>query len=378
MRRTPLLLSGCILLLQAFPFPGAVRDAATLAWTPSFHLQYPLWHVIFTPFCSVADFLTILSLKQMILAVAILTGVPFLVAGWRRGLISFAFLLGFVAWGALVPRPMAHLVAQDPDVLLIDLHSHSQYSHDGRHSFTPDANRRWHWLQGYGAGFITDHNRVEASQQAKGNSRKDWKTTGYRSLEGEEISLWKTHLVVLGAHERIDNQPYDSDPAKVGPFIKEMKRRKLPVIASLPEYWFYHWGGGVQDLVRWGIDGFEIINCAPKALDFPISKRLEIVDLCRRQNLLLTGISDNHGYGYATAAWNAMRIPGWRTMDPDALEKAVLETLRKDRFQAVQVLERVNHFPLISLQPFQAISWVAWIWAFSFLYPRKIRLRSHA
>jgi len=112
-------------------------------------------------------------------------------------------------------------------------------------------------------------------------------------LRREEISLWKTHLVVLGNHERIDNRPYDSDPAKVLLFIQEMNKQGLPVIASLPEYWWYHWPSppqtislalppGVSDpdqptggtstyqFIRSGITGFEIINSAPKALDFPI------------------------------------------------------------------------------------------------------------
>jgi len=42
----------------------------------------------------------------------------------------------------------------------------------------------------------------------------------------------------------------------------------------------------------------------------------------------MTGISDSHGYGFATAVWNAMRIPGWQHMDPDQLETAVLRTLK--------------------------------------------------
>ena len=181
-------------------------------------------------------------------------------------------------------------------------------------------------FQGYGAAFITDHNRVENTEKAKAISRADWRQTGYRSLEGEEVSLWKTHLVVLDNHERIDNRPFDTDASRIQVFIHEMNRRKIPVIASIPEYWFYHWnvgvstGGTINDFVRWGINGFEIVNSAPKALDFPPAYRREIVELCRKNNLFMTGISDNHGYGYATAAWNAMRIPGWQAMDPDQLE----------------------------------------------------------
>jgi len=74
-----------------------------------------------------------------------------------------------------------------------------------------------------------------------------------------------------------------------------------------------------------------------------------------------------------------MQIPGWRTLDPDSLERAVLKTLASKGFSAVQVLERVRYNPesalglLISpwanaalywrsLQPWEAVSWSIWIW----------------
>jgi len=249
--------------------------------------------------------------------------------------------------------------------------------------FTPGRNMAWHREQGYNAAFITDHNRVESAQQAKALSRADWRRTGYRSLEGEEASLFKTHLVILGNHERIDNRPYDSDAKKIPLFIADMHQRKIPVIASIPEYWWYHWEGSslgtVDDFIQWGIDGFEIINSAPKALDFPPAYRRHIVELCRAHNLPMTGISDNHGWGYATAAWNALHLPGWQAMDPDQLEAAVLSALRTRRFAAVQVLERFRYNPesvsgLLaapwvdawlywrSLQLSEALSWIAWIW----------------
>jgi len=246
--------------------------------------------------------------------------------------------------------------------------------------------------QGYNASFITDHNRIESSQKAKAISRADWKATGYRSLEGEEVSLYRTHLVILGVHEKVDNRPYDSDAKKIPLFIKDMHKKGIPVIASLPEYWWYHWQGSalgtVDDFVRWGINAFEIINSAPKALDFPPAYRRQIVELCRAHNLPITGISDNHGWGYATAAWNAMHIPGWQKMDPDRLESAVLSAFRTQRFSAVQVLERarfnaqtplgllINPFIDVlllwqSLQPSETVSWVVWIWIAAFLYSCK-------
>ncbi len=384
----PLLVTGCLLLLHAYPLPSVVRDAATGAWLPEYHLVFPRLHILFSPFCGVADLLTVFSLRQLIL-----TGIYLMLAFWmflrpRKALLVTLCFLVFLAWGSLVPRPMARLVASDPDVLLIDFHSHSRASHDGRPRFTAQRNMDWHAKQGFHAGFITDHNRIETSQQAKALSRLQWKSTGYRSLEGEEVSLWKTHLLTLGVHERIDNQPYDSDAAKVPLFVRDMRKKNIPVIASLPEYWFYHWGQGVQDFVSWGVGGFEIINSAPKALDFPLDKRKEIVSLAQQHNLVLTGITDNHGYGYATAVWNAMRMPGWQALDPDALEQRVLQDLQSKRFGAVQVLERVVYrssstmglwvSPFINLfwyfrllQLSQLLVWIGWIWVVPLLFNTK-------
>ncbi len=377
--RFPLFVSGLVLLSQAFPLPSPVRDAATLQWVDGFTLKYPLWHLVFTPFCGLADALTVLSYHQAIVTAVGVFALFFLLGGLRQGLKLSVLFLGFAAWAAAVPRPMGKLVAADATVLLIDFHSHTQYSHDGRSSFTPADNMLWHRGQGYHAAFITDHNLSEASRQAKEESRHDWKETEYRSLEGEEVSLYKTHLVLLGNHTVVDNRPYDSDPSKIHVFLADMSKRGLPVVASLPEYWWYHWGEDVNNFVKWGVKGFEIINSAPRAMDFPISKRLEVVDLCRRHNLFMTGISDTHGYGYATAVWNAMPLPDWQSMDPDRLEKTVLEALKTNGFRAVQVLERIRFTPETvwglllsplgtfwlywrSLQPFQAISWVLWIY----------------
>jgi len=381
--RLPVFLSGLILLSQAFPLMSPVRNAATGEWVSGFSLQLPTAYLIFAPFCGIATRITLLSFHQALVFLTYL----FLTFLWftkpLKIALAWAVFIVFFVWIAAVPHPAARLVAADKDVILVDFHSHSRVSHDGRPSFDAAANIRWHAVQGYNAGFITDHNQTETTQKAKELTRQSWQTAGYRALEGEEISLWKTHLVVLGNHQRIDNQPFDSDPARVRVFIGEMNRRKLPVISSLPEYWIYHWDGSpigtMQDFVNWGINGFEIVNSAPKALDFPPHYRRQIVEICRANNLFMTGISDTHGYGYSTSVWNAMRIPGWQTMDPDALEAAVIKTLNTERFRAVEVLEFARYNPATlagllvaplldagiywrSLQLFEVLSWLVWIW----------------
>jgi len=69
------------------------------------------------------------------------------------------------------------------------------------------------------------------------------------------------------------------------PFFVHDMNKGVSGHRSLPEYWFIM-GQGVQDFADWN-GRFEIINSAPKAQDFPIDKRLQIVDLCRRQNLFM-------------------------------------------------------------------------------------------
>jgi predicted metal-dependent phosphoesterase TrpH len=381
--RLPLLLTSLLFIAQAYAV-SPLWDAATHADVLQFYLQFPATHLLFAPFFSIADHLTTLGMRQLQWTLAWIALLFIAGFGWARAAVAMGYFLFYAAWIVLVPRPMTALKTVDPEVLIVDFHSHSARSHDGRRTFKAADNIHWHAAQGYHAAFLTDHNKVVASEEASRITAETWKKDGYRSLRGQEVSLYKTHLVVLGNHERIDNKPYDSKPKRVRPFIRDMHRRDYLVIASLPEYWRYHWGNGVSNLVRWGIDGFEITNSAPKALDFPRDLQLEIVDLCRRENLFMTGISDTHGYGYATNSWNAVRLPGWSTLDPAALERRLLATLKKKRFTAVQVIQRrhvrfergalewlspladaVLYFRVLSLP--QTFSWMAWIWGLTSL-----------
>jgi hypothetical protein len=375
----PTLSSGLLLITWSYHDSSPVWDAASLTAVSGFHLVHPPLHVLLTPLTSVADYLTVMSVPQLGMFLSAVLALFFFFWPLRRAVLASLLMSVFLAWGTLVPRPMSRLVPEDADVLLIDFHSHSNVSHDARPWFTPERNRRWHAAQGYGAGFLTDHNRVEGAVQAKEASRLDWRVSGFRSLQGEEISLYKMHLVVLGNREWIDNRPYDSDPAKIPAFIRDMSAKGYVVIASLPEYWQHQWGAGVEGMVAAGVSGFELISSAPKALAFPRSLRASIVRRCREKNLVLTGISDNHGLGFATAAWNAMRIPGWQLMDPDRLEAAVLSRLKSKRYEAVQVLERRRLLPekaaewafspisgvaiyLRNLSGEQLLAWIFWIW----------------
>lgn len=88
----------------------------------------------------------------------------------------------------------------------------------------------------------------------------------------------------------------------------EIKRQGAVSIASIPEYWRNH----REDLgafVAAGVDGFEIVNCAPKAIGFTFAARREVLALAAQHDLLVVGASDNHGWGQVTCVWNLSR-PG--------------------------------------------------------------------
>jgi len=287
------------------------------------------------------------------------------------------FLAGLVAWVMLGSRPMTFLIAADPDTLLVDFHSHTSESWDGRKGFTWRENMRWHEAQGFNAGFLTDHNVFDASRAAAENSPTD-AAHGYVSLRGEEMSMWRQHIVLLDVKAWVPKRPWD-EPELLRPFIDRARSQGMVVQLSLPEYWRNHWGKGLDQFFGGGVHGVEIFSCSPRALDFPPAYQRQIIERCRREHVYVVGITDNHGFGSATCVWNAMRIPGWQGMATATLERAILDTLREKGFQAVQVLTRYNLAPetelallvspvsaavalLRSLSPAQTLSWLLWIW----------------
>lgn len=389
-----------ILAAQVFRFPSTLKDAATGEFLPGYSLEFPWGHLLSAPLSAWADQITFNGLSQhKVLLLYILLGYWFFWAYgkfWgerkegagpplRRAVpralggyaLYLAAALAFLSWAMLYPRPAARLRLGSPEELAVDFHSHTRHSHDGRASFTPRANMDWHRDMGFKAGFITDHNLSEGSEEAA----ESWKSGGkYRPLRGVEVSLHRTHVVVLGNRVPIDNREYDGSLEGVERFLGDCRKRfgGLAVL-SLPEYWRHHWER-LDEMAGWGAAGIEIANGAPKALDFPREKRREVVELCRRRNLFMAGVSDSHGWGRAAYAWSVMRIPRYQYMVGGELERAVLETLVRDGFTAVRVVERAKQEPLplpwLFFDPLlglwamaraftlaQAAVSVAWVWA---------------
>ncbi|MEK7744571.1 MAG: hypothetical protein AAB578_09320, partial [Elusimicrobiota bacterium] len=270
-----------ILAAQVFRFPSALKDAATGEFLPGYSLEFPWGHLLSAPFSAWADQITFNSLAQhKVLLLYILLGfwifracgkflgerkenagpplkraVPGVLGAYA---LYLAAVIAFLSWAMLYPRPAARLRLSSPDELAVDFHSHTSHSHDGRSSFTSEANMDWHRAMGFDAGFITDHNLSEGSEEAA----ESWKGAGdgYRPLRGVEVSLHHTHVAVLGNREPIDNHEYDGSLDGVRRFLGDCRKRfgGLPVL-SLPEYWRHHWER-LDELAGWGAAGVEIAN----------------------------------------------------------------------------------------------------------------------
>ena len=245
-----------------------------------------------------------------------------------------AGLAAFVAWGYWLPRPIPRLVATDGDLLVLDVHSHTALSHDGRPGFGAAQSAEWHQRAGFDAAFITDHNLFGAAQIW----RRDAGGRRPRLLDGEELSLSGLHLVVLGALGQIENRPYDASWDSTGTLIRSLHADSLYLIASLPEYWEHHWGAPLGELTTWGVDGFEIWTESPRAMDITPEDRRAVIARCRLENRTMFGATDMHGYGNAATVWNLVRLPGWRAPNDTALTRALIARFRWGGVAANQVV----------------------------------------
>jgi hypothetical protein len=303
LRRHPIALTliALVLLSALAPLPALV-DAVSGAPLADVDLVRPTLYTLLAPVTTVLDALTFLSLERA--KAFLLVWVP-AVALWgllRRG--SLRWRLLFAALGALavvllvvavlvLPRPVPRLVAADSTLTVIDYHAHTALSHDGRRGWTLADLAEWHAAQGFGASYVTDHNVVF-------NGRVE---DPIRLLPGVEWSVYDQHIVALGAVAPIDRDVYGRDTRAMLSLFGALHRQGAIGIASLPEYWRNHWAE-LDAFAAAGADGFEVVNCAPKAIGFPAAARAQVLQIAKARDLLVVGASDNHGWGKVTCVWN--------------------------------------------------------------------------
>ena len=401
MPRRPLIVAASLSLLillakLAFPVP-ALSDPTGAALPAGVHLAFPVLNLLLAPLFDLWDGVTLLAMPRLqaflagAAALFVLGRVWLRNAGWRRhavAVVEFLFLFGaFLVGGAGWRRPMAHIAGVPDTLLVVDLHSHTNLSHDVtgwlQRDFDLETSRAWHRRGGFEAFFVTEHNRPGP--------------TGVGALPGdpvacpgEELSLWGAHIVELGSSDSIPRALYADSAPGIARFLHESESRWGGVtLASIPEYDENHFA----DLATWihdGVDGFEISNAAPKANRQTVAHRDAVIALARANGRWLAGVSDQHGLGATVQAWNLvpkMTVPiGYRPVPSRC--RGILEVLMTRGSAATQVIERHRlridspwpTFATIVAVPWegwraagmwQLVSWLGWIWGITLIRNRR-------
>lgn len=379
--------SLAVLIAGRFPV-SPVRDVATLQNVSEVYLSIPDAYVDFAPFSNVLDAITLLSERQHIAVLLGLVGIWGLCRfawpggmrqGWRKSTQSFAALLASIcivyAAAVYLPRPMAYLRSVDPDVVLIDFHSHTQRSKDARRTYFAERNRTWHAAGGYDVAYVTDHRTFAGADQGLASDPPTGRD-GVMLLRGIEASWKDEHVNLLGEEQTIrrvlsaDLRDVDlKDPCcSPHPPVVIWNHPHDPELKTLP-------------IASGTVQAIEVANGSPRGMDSVLWKRQQIVALARQHNLALLSGTDSHGWGQTAPNWTLLRLKGWRRLDRHDLALGIEQSLRVGGFGATHVVERATADPAASttalalsvlLVPWHMLRtlsaderrmWLVWIWA---------------
>ena len=390
-----------LVLLSALFAISPVRDGATLGPVPEARLALPTSYVAMAPVSEILDTLTLLTVPQH---VALLVTAIVLYVVWRAWRLrrrpattgrarreagrATLFLIGVLlvyAAAAMLPRPMAALVVDVPEVLLVDFHAHTLYSHDGRAGWSADDLRAWHRGAGFDAVYVTDHRSVQGAQRGLDGDPPQ-AGEGTMLLPGIEVVWDGLHVNLLSAASRyqglITPSLGDVDPEAIR-LASLVPNAEPIVIATIPDDLSkMHPAGGPGTA---GVRAVELIDGSPRGLRQSRRDRAQIVHLADSLDLALVVGSDNHGWGHTAPGWTGMQIPGWRGMDADSLAQSIELYLRRGRRGATRVIERVVADPgtspvmlaltgpiafwrmLTTLSADERVVWVVWVWAIALI-----------
>lgn len=353
----PLALAALVLLSAPFAIPP-IRDSATLERVTEATLQRPAGYVLLAPMSNVFDLLTLLSVRQhvallltLFLCYAIYWArrgrvMPSTVSPARRAArvvarvgVALLALLAVYFGGALLPRPMAALEAP-PDILVIDFHAHTRFSHDGRPDWTPEDVRSWHQNAGFGTVYVTDHRTFEGARDGWSNNPV-LAGQGTSLLPGIEV-VWKgEHVNVLDAdrmYRGIFNATLRDIDEEALRLASTVPGTEPVLIETLP--------GDLSRMIpargpgTAGVRAIEIVDGAPRGLGQVRRERARIVKLADSLDLALVAGSNHHGWGRTAAGWTLMHLPGWRGVTPEQLMLGIETSLRRGGNRTTRVVER--------------------------------------
>jgi hypothetical protein len=368
---------------------ASVTDSAGGSPPEGVSLHLPPAYVATSPFSRLLDVLSILSTAQ---SIAVFAAVALIVvaatlsrrARSRRSTparVAVALLLTLLALAAIeaavvfLPRPMAQLRTADPDVVIVDFHSHTGSSHDVRKSFTPERNRDWHRGAGFHVGYISDHVKFDGAVAARASNpaRAGDGTSLLTAVEGRYHKIMST--IVLGLNER--DTALLNRRGNVLSHATSSGRPPVSIIA-LPNRNLDSVTAGILDSLE-NFKAIELVDAAPRGLAQLDREEEKVRGIASRLGLVMVAASNNHGWGRTAAAWNLVQVPGWRSLSPEEVGLLIEDRLRTADTASIEIIRRlrptvhgaavVSTLPVMayqivgSLTPAERIAWIAWGWA---------------
>lgn len=388
------LLVTILIVAGAVAGPPALTAAATGAAATGVRLDVGWGYVLMAPVTNVLDTLSVLTLHQHY---AVLATYMAAFAAWRllrtrrrlgvaRRLgvelgVALASLLGlaaFYAYGIIGPRPMAALVAMDPDVVVVDVHSHTDHSHDGRSGFDAADRRAWHAAAGFDAVYVSDH-------RTWGGYLDGAPDNPARAGDGT-VLLPALEIVYAGKYASALGEPSRYRDAVEGNYLIEDSISRLfretgerpTLVLTVPSPLD---GVVAATPTAPGFVAIEVSDASPRGLQQSRADRALLLRMVDSLDLAPVAATNNHGWGRTAAAWTLMRIPGWREMAPAELGYAIETKLHTERRHASRVVERrvpwsgddpvalATTLPAITwgmsggMGPAERVSWLVWTWA---------------
>ena len=368
---------------------GLLRDAVTHGDASGARIVLSREFEILSPFCTILDMQALLTIPQHIaLLVTLLVGY----ALWRMVVFARSTtypvmrhdLTGLVLTvlvapvlllvvNVLVPRPMARLQVDDPEVIAVDVHAHTASSRDARSDWTQARVRQWHEMAGFDVAYITDHKRFGGAIDALAMNPAR-AGDGVVLLSGLELYSGGQHVNVLSMTMADSTHITAGDHLVKGVVLSD---GRTPIIVQTVPFRFPMFAGPGQDTLP-RTTAIELNDGAPKGLTTGLTRHADILQLADSLNLAMVAGSDNHGWGKTASAWTLVRVPGWRELSPNALAVALEATLATGR-HSTQVVERRT--PLLLSVPQltltvpvviisaargltmpERVSWIVWGW----------------
>lgn len=382
-----------IILATAFHHPIQIVDALTSETVDEFGIHISTAKILLEPI--VGPLLFFLRADQPLNEI-------FILMFWlMAGLLIFSILKGFrdvhkkklstigrqlllwlakipiliIVWLAILlviifaPLPSNTIINNADDTILVNIHCHTHFSHDG--IISPEGQIKWHGYNGFDVFFISEHNNHDKTLEIVEAQKNGDLPAQPMVICGEEFS-GSNHILLLGLKRDFktrglpDSATVDSAHANEG----------LAIVA----HWFDDEHRTIQYYIDCGVDGFEIVNQGT-GLTYDRQIFHRIVDNCQNNGLIMLGACDYHGYGSACFTWNALKIPGWHDLNDDEKQSSIISLLREKNQKKVKVLtyrdreifdrsnlclspvlEFVRYFR--SLNFYQVLSWIIWVLLF--------------